>query len=189
MRRLSPILLICLGCLVSTTLHAQTVVRPDPPLDANRARVRDVLLVLRDSLNSIDAAAGRMQRDNRETSGASLVSRASVMHQACSSSARTVDPARKTVIGARVVGTSAARRRIEMVKSLDMLSGELAHCRTEFSAMSASGQGERVRDYGNDRARRIQSALRVYERTLNEFLGAMHIRIEPLGGRPSPLAG
>ncbi len=180
---------IILACLVSTSLQAQTVVRPDPPLDANRARVRDVLLVLRDSLNAIDAAAGRMQRDSRQTSSASLVSRARAMRDACSSSARAVDPARTRVIAAKIVGTIGARRRLEMVRSLDVLSGKLAHCRSEFALMSDAGQGERVRDYGNDRATRIQAALREYERTLNRFLGTMGIKIEPLGARPSPLAG
>ncbi len=178
-----------LGCLISTSLQAQTVVRPDPPLDVNRARVRDVLLVLRDSLNAIDAAAGRLQRDSRQTSAASLVSRARVMRDACSSSARAVDPARTTVIGARVVGTTGARRRLDMVRGLDVLSGELAHCRSEFASMGEAGQGERVRDYGNDRAARIQSALRDYERTLSRFLGTMGIKIEPPGASASPLAG
>ena len=77
----------CLPLLVSlwaTTLAAQgTVVRAEPVLDAGRATLRDQLLRFRDTLNTIDAAAARLQRDYREASAAALSSRARVMTDAC----------------------------------------------------------------------------------------------------------
>ena len=54
---------LLLGGLVwAGPMSAQTVMRPDPPLDSARAAVRDALLILRDSLNTIDGAAVRLQR-------------------------------------------------------------------------------------------------------------------------------
>jgi hypothetical protein len=52
-------LLVVLTALVSPPLAAQAVLRPDPPLDSARATLRDALLVLRDSLVTIDGAAAR----------------------------------------------------------------------------------------------------------------------------------
>ena len=77
-----------LGLLVLVTavvhpLSAQTVIRPTPPLDSARAVLRDALLVMRDSLLTIDGAAARLQRDFRVASGPSLLSRARVMRDAC----------------------------------------------------------------------------------------------------------
>ena len=53
--------LVCVG-----PASAQTVMRPDPPLDSARVAVRDALLILRDSLSTVDGAAARLQRDFRQ---------------------------------------------------------------------------------------------------------------------------
>jgi hypothetical protein len=79
--------------------------------------------------------------------------------------------------------------RSELVKAMDHLSGALARCELDFAAMSRPGQGETVRGYGNDRAIRVQSALRKYENALRGFLGVMGIKVMPLGATPHPSAG
>jgi hypothetical protein len=46
-----------------------------------------------------------------------------------------------------------------------------------------------VRGYGNDRAVRVQSAMRKYEIALRGFLGMMGIKVRPLGANPRASAG
>jgi hypothetical protein len=181
---------LLLGGLVwAGPMSAQTVMRPDPPLDSARAAVRDALLILRDSLNTIDGAAARLQRDFPQASGPSLLSRARVMREACARSERTVAPTRKAVLEVRPLDPPRLKHRSELVGAMDHLSGALARCEKDFAAMSRPGQGETVRGYGNDRAIRVQSAMRKYENALRGFLGIMGIRVTPLGANPRASAG
>ena len=182
--------LVLIATLFAQTLSAQgTVVRPEPKLDASRAALRDAVLQFRDSLNTIDAAASRLQRDYRESSSASLISRARVMRQACGRSVSSLPAARKAVLTADASNERRLRRRTEMVAALDQLQKALVRCESDFASMSQAGAGERVRGYGNDRAARVQAALRRYERSLGAFLSAMDIKVSPLGAEPRPLAG
>jgi hypothetical protein len=181
---------LLLGSLVWVgPVSAQTVMRPDPPLDSARAAVRDALLILRDSLNTIDGAAARLQRDFRQASGPSLLSRARVMREACARSVRTVPPTRRALLEAKLLEPRRVKRRSELVGAMDHLSGALTRCEQDFAAMSRPGQAETVRGYGNDRAIRVQSALRQYENALRGFLGSMGIRVTPIGANPRSSAG
>jgi hypothetical protein len=176
--------------LFAQNLAAQaTVVRPEPPLDAGRVTLRDALLRFRDSLNSIDAAAARLQRDYRQASTASLVSRARVMREACAGSMRNLPPTRQAVLAADASQGQRLRRRGEMVGALDQLRKALAQCESDFAVMSRTGEGERVRGYGNDRAVRVQAALRKYEGVLAAFFSAMNIKVTPAAAQVRPLAG
>jgi hypothetical protein len=180
--RLACLLMVCVLC--SPGLAAQTSVRPAPPLDSARAALRDALLVLRDTLLAVDGAAARLQRDFRQASSASLLSRARVMRDACARSVRTVRPTRQVVIAASLSDSNRLKRRHELVTALDQLREVLSRCEMKFAAMSQRGQEETVRGYANDRAVRVQSALRRYEQSLRNFLGAMGIWVRPLGVQP-----
>jgi hypothetical protein len=181
---------LIVAVLFSRNLAAQgTVVRPEPELDAGRVALRDALLQFRDSLNSIDAAASRLQRDYRQSSAASLISRARVMHQACARSVRNLPAARKTVLGAEASNERQVKRRGEMVGALDQLQNALDRCQADFAALSRPGEGENVRGYGNDRAGRVLAAMRRYEGIVGRFLSTMGIRVSPLGSQTRPLAG
>jgi hypothetical protein len=181
---------ILLGSLVCAgPASAQTVMRSDSPPDSARAAVRDAVLILRDSLNTIDGAAARLQRDFRQASGPSLLSRARVMREACARSERTVAPTRRAVLDVRPLEPRRMKYRSELVEAMDHLRGALAQCQLDFAAMSRPGQGETVRGYGNDRAVRVQSAMRKYENALRGFLGVMGINVTPLGANPRPSAG
>lgn len=187
---MSRISLVVVGMLCAQSLAAQgTVVVPEPPLDAARAALRDELLRFRDTLNSIDAAAGRLQRDFRQASAASLTSRAGVMRDACARSARSVTPARKAVAATKASDEGLLRRREEMLLAVDQLRGVLTRCETDFADLSRPGQGEKVRGYGNDRAVRVLSGLRKYEWALASFFSAMGIKVRPLGAEGRPAAG
>jgi hypothetical protein len=178
--------LAVVSMLFAQNLAAQgVVVRPEPALDAGRAALRDAVLQFRDSLNSIDGAAFRLQRDYRQASTASLSSRAHVMHEACARSVRNLPPTRQAVLAADATDERRIRRRGELVSALDQLQKGLARCELDFAVMSRPGEGERVRGYGNDRAVRVQAALRTYERVLGTFLRAMNIRVSPLVAKPA----
>lgn len=182
--------LIVVAMTFAQNLAAQgTVVRPEPVLDAGRVTLRDELLRFRDSLSSVDAAASRLQRDYREASAASLLSRARVMREACARSVRSLPAARKAVRAADASEGLRSRRQAELVSALDELQKPLARCESDFAAMSQKGEGERVRGYGNDKARRVMVAMRRYERVLGTFFSAMGIKVTPLGARTRPLAG
>lgn len=175
--------------LYAPNLAAQTVVQPEVPLDSARASLRDALLVLRDSLGSIAAAVGRLQRDYRAASGASLTSRARVMAEACAGSVRTIPPTRTAVRTADASNDVRAKRRAELLRALGRLHTDLHRCQSEFTAMGQPGQGEQVRGYGNHRATRILARVQEYERVAGSFLAAMGIKVTPRGARPRPLAG
>jgi hypothetical protein len=179
-----------LGSLVWVgQVSAQTVMRPEPALDPARTAVRDALLILRDSLNTVDGAAARLQRDFRHASGPSLLSRARVMREACARSVRTVPPTRNAVLEAKLLEPRRVKHRNELVGAMDHLRGALARCELDFAAMSRPGQAETVRGYGNDRAVRVQSAMRKYENALRGFFGSMGIRVAPMGANARPSAG
>jgi hypothetical protein len=188
---MSRLYLALISLLLAHPLAAQgTVVLPDAPLDAHRTALREALLEFRDSLNSIDAAASRLQRDYREASTASLTSRARVMGEACARSTRNLPSTREAVRSADVGSDQLRhRRRAEMVGALDQLQKALARCESDFRDMSGSGKGERVRGYGNNRALLVQAAMRKYERVLGTFFSAMNIKVNPLGVQERPAAG
>lgn len=175
-------LVIILG---AQPLSAQIVVQPEVPLDSARASLRDAVLVLRDSLSTIHAAAARLQRDYREASGPSLLSRAQIMRDACARSVRTIPSARTAVLEAEVSTVNKRKRRAELVSALDTLKGVLTRCEKDFVAMSQPDQAETVRGYANDRAGRVLGGVRRYEQKMQHFLRTMGIRVVPLGATAS----
>jgi hypothetical protein len=181
---------LCLSLLAAAplTLQAQAVVMPSAPLDAARTRVRDAMLVLRDSLMTINGSAARLQRDFRQTSASLLTARAREVSSACARSVRTIGPTKEVVAAAQATNPVPVRTRDALVRSLDSLSGELSRCVTEFGAMAAPGKGEEVRGYGIRRSEPILKALDGYERAAEAFFATWGIEVRPLGARPSPLA-
>jgi hypothetical protein len=182
MRWVGPAAIIVL-CAGAVSAQAR-VIQPEAPLDSARANLRDAVVVLRDSLITVDAAAARLQRDIRQTSAASLLSRARVMHDACVRSARAIPSTRETLLAARLSVPLRIKRRRELVNALDRLRGVLGRCEVDFAAMSQPGQGETVRGYAYARSQVVQGALQKYEQSLRPFLTAMGIYIAPAGAAP-----
>jgi hypothetical protein len=165
--------LVLMGVLSASSLPAQaTVIQPEAPLDSARAALRDAVLVLRD-----------------QTSGASLLSRARVMHDACARSARAVPPTREAILAAQLSEPQRVKRRRTLVNALDRLRGALSRCEVDFAAMSQPGEGETVRGYAYARSQVVQGALRKYEESLREFMAAMGIYISPAGSTPRASSG
>jgi hypothetical protein len=179
-----------MGMLSAGTISAQAkVVQPEAPLDSARASLRDVLLVLRDSLMSVDGAAARLQRDSRQTSAASLLSRARVMHDACARSVRTLPPTREALLAAKLSEPARLKRRRELTQALDRLRVVLSRCEADFAAMSRPGEAETVRGYSYARSEVVQSAIRRYEENLREFFAALGIYVSPAGSTPRATSG
>ena len=183
------LLLLSLLGAAPLSLGAQAVVMPTAPLDAARTRVRDAMLVLRDSLMTINGAAARLQRDFRQTSGSVLTARAREVSGACARSVRTIGPTKDVVAAAQATNPVPVRSRDALVRSLDSLSSQLSRCATEFGAMAAPGKAEEVRGYGIRRSEPILKALDDYDRAADAFFATWGIEVRPLGARPSPLAG
>jgi hypothetical protein len=174
--------LVLIGVLSASSLPAQaTVIQPEAPLDSARAALKDAVLILRDSLITIDGAAVRLQRDFRQTSGASLLSRARMMHDACARSVQTVPSTREAVLAAQVSAPLRVKRRRELINALDRLRGVLSRCEVDFAAMSRPAEAETVRGYAYARSQVVQGALRKYEESLREFLTALGIYVSPAG--------
>ncbi len=174
---MKQLVLIILFAAWTPRLDAQgTVVLPEVPLDSARAALRDDLFTFRDSLSSIDAAAARLHRDNRQASDAVLRSRARVMTEACTRSVRNLPRTRRAIQASEASNDARRRARREMLGALDRLNGILTRCQSLFGAWSEPGKGEEVRGYGNNRAIGIQSGLREYERILARYLNAMGIK-------------
>jgi hypothetical protein len=174
--------LVMIGVLSASSLPAQaTVIQPEAPLDSARAALRDAVLLLRDSLITVDGAAARLQRDFRQTSGESLLSRARMMRDACVRSAHTISPTKETLLAAQLSEPPRVKRRRELVNALDRLRGVLRRCEVDFAAMSQPGEAETVRGYSYARSQVVQGALRRYEESLRAFLTAMGIYISPAG--------
>jgi hypothetical protein len=165
------------GVLGVLPAAAQTVIGQPAPLDSGRAALRDDLVILRDSLHTVDGAAARLQRDYRSASEASLLSRARLMKEACARSSRTVPAARQALLNFR----PRLERSREVVSALDSLHAALRRCETQFTAMSRPNQGESVRGYANHRADQVQTAIRKYEQHLQSFLQSVGIRMLPPG--------
>lgn len=182
--------LVMISVLSAGSLSAQaTIVQPEAPLDSARVALRDAVLVLRDSLITVDAAAARLQRDFRQTSAASLLSRARVMHDACARSVRTIPPTREALLAAQLSERLRVKRRRELVNALERLRGVLNRCEVDFAAMGRPGEGETVRGYSYARSQVVQTALQNYEESLRAFLTAMGISISPAGSIPKASSG
>ena len=185
----SLVLVLLIGAWTSRLNAQGTVVLPEAPLDSARAALRDDLKAFRDSLSTIDAAAARLHRDYRQASEAVLQSRARVMTEACNRAKRNVPLARRAVQASPASNQARRQTRNELLGALNRLNKVVTRCQTEFQDLSRPGQGEAVRGYGNNRAIRVQSGLREYERVLARYLNAMGIRTTPVGSRSPAVAG
>ena len=189
-RTISLLALLGGAAIVTTPSRAAAqvgAIMPEAPLEANRAQVRDALLVLRDSLHAIEGANARMRRDFRSTSPAALAGRARSIADACSRAERNVPAARKAVEDTRADTRFEREERAALLKSLDGLAGTLGACRTDFIAMGDKG-GEQVRGYGNRRAESLHAELRRYGRSVAGFFSTYKIEVRPIGAGKNPLA-
>jgi hypothetical protein len=179
-------------CLIASagSLDAQaTMVLPDKPLPPAHARMRDAAYVLRDTLFAVTSAAARLNRDFRQTSDASLVSRAREMSLACGAVERNIADPRAAITGTATDSRFREREKQRLLAAFTDLARAAATCTSRFASLSEAGQGEEVRGYGNRDAAAMVSEIRKYEGALDGFFRSMNIPNRPRGARPNPLAG
>ena len=189
-------LIILLAAVVGSPLSAQaTVIYPEQPLEPNRARVRDAVYILRDTLQPVLASIASLERDFRKTSPQLMTSRARTLVIHCAAAARNVAPTRAVVVETRVAGKSAVETRLKQAQhtrlqaQLDSLELSLTRCVTVFTRLSRPENAEEMRGYGNRRAQPLRKGILAYDEAVDGFFRAMEIPHRPLGAGPAPLAG
>lgn len=176
--------------LAAGPLAAQGVwVGPPAKLDSSRAALRDAVVRMRDSISTVGAAAAALRRDFQQTSTASLVSRARAMRDACAGAVATAPMTREMIAGTKVPDNTARSRQATAIAHLDSLTSVLRECVRDFNELSRPDQGERVRNYANERADRIQPVVGRYHVAIKGLLDALGIEVRPRGAPESPLAG
>ncbi len=183
-------LLLALGLALAPSLALAQggAIFPTKPLDPVRLHARNTLLVLRDSLMSVNSAAARMQRDYRETSAIALTGHARRVADACTRAARNVPEARAAVLDAPLTSRAQQRVQVTLLRMLDSVAVETTHCGSEFGALAAPGKGEDVRGYANRRIEPVLALLVRYDRAATGFFKVYQIDVDPIGARPNPLA-
>ncbi|MEP6571067.1 MAG: hypothetical protein ABJD11_00160 [Gemmatimonadota bacterium] len=179
MNRLTVLLLLVL--LPAASLCAQTVVTPEPQLDATRIRARDALLVLRDSLASVTAAAAWMERDLASSSDQAARGWATRVSDACARSSRTLAGTQGVVIQLNVPSPDPGKQRPALTAALTTLHAELEKCVAQFKEYSASPNTADLRSYAVPEGLKVAARIHKYESTLDRYFAAADIHVRPLG--------
>lgn len=189
------VLITLLAAAAVSPLSAQAAaIFPEQPLEPNRARVRDAVYVLRDTLQPVIATIARLQRDFRKSSPQLMSSRARELVTYCAAAERNVAPVQTVVVKTKVVGKTATQTRLKraqharLQRQLDSLDLTLTRCSTEFTRLSQPGNAEEMRGYGSRRAQPVREGILKYEDAVDGFFRSMEIPNRPLGAGPIPLA-
>jgi hypothetical protein len=182
--------LLVLAGLCTSRLAGQAVITKEAPLDSARSRVRAALFVLRDSLNGVDAAVGRLERDLSTSSDVVLRSRAKVLRDACRSAARTVSPTLPVISSTvSVPSPDPAQVRAETERGLVTLKQAMEKCGTDFDALLPVAKAEELRGYAVPRALKMQESIRTYETVVERYFAAARIKVRPRKAGKNPFAG
>jgi septal ring factor EnvC (AmiA/AmiB activator) len=188
MRRFALVALLVTGAAPALGAQAAMVV-PEKPLDSERARLRDTVYVMRDTLAAVNASIARLQRDFRTASTPVLVSRARTLTADCAAARRRIPATRSAIAAAPIKSKLVLDQQKRTTTELARLETELDRCVTEFGRLSTPAKGEEVRGYGNRKAAPIQTQIRRYDEAVTGFFSALEIPHRPLGARRNPLAG
>ncbi len=177
---------LALALALAPAAGAQTVIQRRQPLDAARANVRDVLVSLGDSLSTIEAAGGRLQRDLRQSSTAWLRARGRDLAQSCARSTAALGPARDTVAAGQWDSEKRRKQQAEMMAALGRLEAHLARCEADFTARSTQERAEELRGNGNAIVAELVTKLRTYQEAAQAFFATFEIEVTPVGIRNAP---
>jgi len=172
------VLAACAG-LLATPLQAQTVLKQAPALDSPRATIRDAVIVLRDSLNLVDASIARLERDFDRSSDASIRSHAARLGQACARGERNVQPVQEAVRTSALPSPDKNQQRPAFQKALTELSEVLGRCRVDYGDLSRPGHEQELKAWALNKSAKVSSAVRRYEIALQAYLASLSLRILP----------
>jgi hypothetical protein len=180
--------LFVLLVLLAPAAQAQQLITPNTraPLSPEKAKIHDALVTLRDSLLAVQTASGRLERDLRSSSDAVLRSRARTMSAACSSSSRASVAAQQVVTASPDPVKDPKKTRQGLVASLKDLRASLDKCATDFTSYTDPAHSQDLRGYGVSRSSKTDDAIQRYSGTLEPYLGAVDIVIEPELGAARP---
>jgi hypothetical protein len=150
-------------------LPAQTVVQPEPKLDATQLAVRASLYQLRDSLQLVEAASSRIARDRAGTSDASLRSRAQLMADRCRSAVSQLDSTSAVLERGKIPNPDPASALPTLHQALKVLRAHLVDCTGQFTALTAPAKAEELRGYGIGRGLKVQAAIQDYRPTATMY--------------------
>ncbi|HTS88474.1 MAG TPA: hypothetical protein VMG41_08290 [Gemmatimonadales bacterium] len=146
---------------------------PRPPrADSTQTRIGNTILILRDDLALVDAAAARMPRDRQTSSDAVLQARARTMASNCLAASRSAATARAVVEQTARPNPDPKRTRLRVLERLAALKEDLDRCARDFDGLTTSDKAEELRDYGIGRAARVQEAIRSYEAAVRPYFVA-----------------
>jgi hypothetical protein len=168
--KLSALLVFGLAC-GARPLSAQQVVKK-VVLDSVQKSLQNTLYALRDSLQLVDAATSRLERDRKTTSDALLQSRARLIAGRCEGAGRMSGVARETVKAAGRPAPDPKRVLPALEQSLVGLASAMATCATEFHGYTAADKATELRDYGVGRGAKVRAAIRLYQPVVGSYFEA-----------------
>jgi hypothetical protein len=174
-------LLVVVGLLVvAAPLHAQMVVTNDT-LDAERRDVRDALVVLRDSLRTVEAAAAQFERGHASASPELLYSRGKTIKNACNRSLRNIEPTRKVVKSDDWDNDYRTQRQNELLEAMDTLEKSLNACVAVWDRLTAPEGIEEIRASSPGKAQSITQDIHDYTTPVTSYFKALGVYVRPIG--------
>jgi hypothetical protein len=175
------LLVAAVGLLVvAAPLHGQMVMTNDT-LDAERRDVRDVLVVLRDSLRTVEAAAAQFQRGNASASPELLYSRGKTIKSACIRSIRNVEPARQVVKADDWGNEHQTLWQNELLQAMDSLEQSLNACEATWDHLATPENADQIRTTGPPEAESISNDIKGYSAVVGGYFKALGIYVSPAG--------
>lgn len=172
--------------LVAGPLQAQMVVTNDT-LDTPRREVLEALVVVRDSLRPIEAAAAQLQRGSATASSELLFSRGRILLKACRTSLETLPAARAEVARGEWPQEIQVQRQRELMHEFSRLEHALAKCDTTWTRLATPEQAHDIPTVGLAHAQEITADIHRYQNSVGSFLKPLGIRLEPIGAGPGVL--
>jgi hypothetical protein len=176
------LLVVALGLLViAAPLHAQQMVITNDTLDAERRDVRDVLVVLRDSLRTVEAAAAQFERGHASASLELLYSQGQRIKNACIRSLRNIGPAREVVKADDWDDAYRTLQQSELLEAMDTLEESLNDCDEVWDSLATLENEEELRSSGPGAAESITKDIHDYASAVSGYFKALGVYVSPIG--------
>jgi hypothetical protein len=172
--------------LAARPLAGQMVVTNDT-LDTERQEVRDILIVLRDSLRTVEAAAAQFQRGHQSASTELLYSRGRALQRACVRSVRNVEPARETVEAGAWDSEYRTETQKALLDEMTTLEQALLACDSVWERLASLDDPDDLRTDGPVQAESIAEVIHQYSTAVSAFYKALGIYVRPIGAGPGIL--
>ena len=150
-------------------------------LDAQRRDVRDILVVLRDSLHTIEAAAAQFDRGHSSASVELLYSRGRTIKNACTRSLRNIGPAREVVKADDWGDEYRTMRQHQVLEAMDVLEESVNACQSVWDGLVTPENAEQIRTAGPAEVESITKAIHVYGTVVSGYYKALGIYVSPAG--------